>query len=164
MKTFEESKYLLLVLGIYTDAIIFNRKHPLLALTFGRDVNPRRIAAAISSRVSDQVLKELLQLELVHADPGQGGTSNGSAAVFYCAFEAMRTAQAKLAGTAAPSDPLESWSKERPIGPIILIGLGALLLLNNFRFFDFIRLGRFWPLILIGVGFYMFRNRLSGRQ
>jgi len=84
--------------------------------------------------------------------------------VFYCAFEAMRTAQAKLAGTAAPSDPLESWSKERPIGPIILIGLGALLLLNNFRFFDFIRLGRFWPLILIGVGFYMFRNRLAGRR
>jgi len=84
--------------------------------------------------------------------------------VFYCAFEAMRTAQAKLAGAAAPSDPLESWSKERPIGPIILIGLGALLLLNNFRFFDFIRLGRFWPLILIGVGFYMFRNRLAGRQ
>jgi len=83
--------------------------------------------------------------------------------VFYCAFEAMRTAQAKLAGT-VPSDPLESWSKERPIGPIILIGLGALLLLNNFRFFEFIRLGRFWPLLLIGVGVYMFRNRLSGRQ
>jgi len=83
--------------------------------------------------------------------------------VFYCAFEAMRTAQAKLAGT-LPSDPLESWSKERPIGPIILIGLGGLLLLNNFRFFEFIRLGRFWPVILIGVGLYMFRNRLSGRQ
>src|SRR5262249_54913093 len=83
--------------------------------------------------------------------------------VFYCAIDAMRTAQAKLAGT-QPSDPLESWSKERPIGPIILIGLGALLLLNNFHIFDFIRLGRLWPLILIGVGLYMFRNRLSGRQ
>src|SRR5215471_10476858 len=83
--------------------------------------------------------------------------------VLYCAFEAMRTAQAKIAG-AVPSDPLESWSKERPLGPIILIGLGALLLLNNFRFFEFIRLGRFWPVILIGVGLYMFRNRLSGRQ
>jgi Domain of unknown function (DUF5668) len=82
--------------------------------------------------------------------------------IFYCAFEAMRTAQAKVAGT-VPSDPLESWSKERPIGPIILIGLGALLLLNNFHIFDFIRLGRLWPLILIGVGLYMFRNRLSGR-
>ena len=83
--------------------------------------------------------------------------------VFYCAFEAMRTAQAKNLGT-APADPLESWSKERPIGPIILIGLGAILLLNNFHFFDFIRLGQFWPLILIGAGVYMFRNRLTGRS
>ena len=83
--------------------------------------------------------------------------------VFYCAFEAMRTAQAKNLGT-APADPLESWSKERPIGPIILIGLGALLLLNNFHFFDFIRFGQFWPLILIAAGVYMFRNRLTGRS
>ena len=83
--------------------------------------------------------------------------------VFYCAFEALRTAQAKIQGT-TPSDPLESWSKERPIGPIILIGLGALLLLNNFHFFDFIRIGQFWPLILIGAGLYMFRSRFMGRS
>jgi hypothetical protein len=83
--------------------------------------------------------------------------------VFYCAFEAMRTAQAKNLGT-TPADPLESWSRERPIGPIILIGLGAVLLLNNFHFFDFIRIGQFWPLILIGAGLYMFRNRLTGRS
>jgi Domain of unknown function (DUF5668)/B-box zinc finger len=82
--------------------------------------------------------------------------------VFYCAFEAMRTAQARNLGQ-TPSDPLESWSKERPIGPIILIGLGALLLLNNFRFFEFIRLGRLWPILLIGAGVYMFRSRLTGR-
>jgi hypothetical protein len=82
--------------------------------------------------------------------------------VFYCAFEAMRTAQARNLGQ-TPTDPLESWSKERPIGPIILIGLGALLLLNNFRFFEFIRLGRLWPILLIGAGVYMFRNRLAGR-
>jgi hypothetical protein len=83
--------------------------------------------------------------------------------VFYCAFEAMRTAQAKLAGE-APSDPLEVWSKERPIGPIILIGLGALLLLNNFHVLDAFRLGQFWPVILIAVGLYMFRGRLTGRS
>jgi hypothetical protein len=83
--------------------------------------------------------------------------------VFYCAFEAMRTAQAKNLGE-TPSDPLESWSTGRPVGPIILIGLGALLLLNNFRLFEFIRLGRLWPLVLIGAGLYMFRNKLSGRQ
>jgi hypothetical protein len=83
--------------------------------------------------------------------------------IFYCAFEAMRTAQAKNLGE-LPSDPLESWSSGRPIGPMILIGLGALLLLNNFHVFDFIRLGQFWPLILIGAGLYMFRNKLGARR
>jgi hypothetical protein len=82
--------------------------------------------------------------------------------IFYCAFEAMRTAQAKNIGE-VPADPLESWSAGRPIGPIILIGLGGLLLLNNFHLFDFIRIGRLWPLILIGAGLYMFRDKLSGR-
>ena len=82
---------------------------------------------------------------------------------FYTAFEAMQTAQARNRGE-APPDPLESWSKERPIGAIILIGLGVLFLLDNFHIFDFIRLGRMWPLILIGVGLYMFRNKLGMRS
>jgi TM2 domain-containing membrane protein YozV len=83
--------------------------------------------------------------------------------IFYSAFEAMRTAQARNLGQ-VPADPLESWSKERPVGPIILIGLGVLLLLNNFHVLDFIRLGQFWPLILIGAGLYMFRNKIAGRS
>jgi hypothetical protein len=83
--------------------------------------------------------------------------------VFYTAFEAMQTAQAKNRGEIAP-DPLESWSKDRPIGAIILIGLGVLFLLDNFHIFDFIRIGRLWPLILIGVGLYMFRNKLGVRS
>jgi hypothetical protein len=82
---------------------------------------------------------------------------------FYTAFEAMQTAQARNRGE-VPPDPLESWSKERPIGAIILIGLGVLFLLDNFHIFDFIRLGRMWPLILIGVGLYMFRNKLGVRS
>jgi hypothetical protein len=82
--------------------------------------------------------------------------------VCYCAFEAMRTAQAKNLGE-TPVDPLESWSTGRPVGPIILIALGAILFLNNFRLFEFIRLGRLWPLILIGAGLYMFRDKLGGR-
>ena len=83
--------------------------------------------------------------------------------VFYMAFDSMRTAKAKLRGE-TPTDPLESWSKNRPVGPIILIVLGALFLLNNFEWFSFGRVLRFWPLILIGVGLMMFRNRLSGRS
>jgi len=80
--------------------------------------------------------------------------------IFYMAFDAMRTAKAKQLGQ-APVDPLETWSKDRPIGPIILIGIGILFLLNNFSWFPFYRIERFWPLILIGVGVLMFRNRLG---
>lgn len=78
--------------------------------------------------------------------------------VFYMAFDAMRTARAKNMGE-RPADPLELWSKNRPIGPVILIGLGLLFLLNNFDWFSF---KYFWPIVLIGVGILMFRNRLGG--
>ena len=80
--------------------------------------------------------------------------------VFYMAFDAMRVAKERNAGQTT-IDPLESWSKERPVGPIILIGLGALFLLNNFSWFAFYRVRQFWPLILIGVGVLMFRNRIG---
>ncbi len=80
--------------------------------------------------------------------------------IFYMAFDAMRTAKAKSLGETTV-DPLESWSKNRPIGPIILIALGVLFLLNNFNWFPFYRIGRFWPVILIIVGVLLFRKRLS---
>ena len=80
--------------------------------------------------------------------------------IFYMAFDAMRTAQAQRIGEAAP-DPLQSWSMQRPVGPIILIAVGALFLLNNFDLLPFYRIERFWPLILIVVGILMFRNRLG---
>jgi hypothetical protein len=83
--------------------------------------------------------------------------------VFYMAFDAMRVAKARNLGE-MPVDPLESWSKNRPVGPIILIVLGALFLLNNFSWFPFYRIWRLWPLILIGVGVLMFRNRLGSRS
>lgn len=80
--------------------------------------------------------------------------------IFYMAFDAMRTARANNLGE-SPVDPLEDWSRNRPIGPIILIGLGMLFLLNNFHVFDFFNISQFWPLVLIGVGILMFRKRLS---
>jgi len=80
--------------------------------------------------------------------------------ILYMAFDAMRVAKAKNMGATAV-DPLESWSKNRPVGPIILIGLGILFLLNNFSWFPFYRIWRLWPLVLIGVGVLMFRNRLG---
>ena len=84
--------------------------------------------------------------------------------IFYMAVDAMRTVKARNAGEAV-QDPLESWSKTRPIGPLLLIGLGGLFLLNNFGFFDFFRVRQlFWPLVLIGVGVLMLRNRVGGQN
>ena len=47
----------------------------------------------------------------------------------------------------------------------VLIGVGGLLLLANFRVFQIlhINLWRLWPLVLIAVGFMMFRDR-AGRS
>src|SRR5215469_12342467 len=82
---------------------------------------------------------------------------------FYMAIDSMRVAKARQTGEPV-SDPLENWSVQRPLGPIILIGLGAVFLLNNFGIFDFFRVKQlFFPLLLIGVGVFMLRNRLGGK-
>ncbi len=101
---------------------------------------------------------------------GVNGLDNGGAeaALWICVaalwvympIDALRTAQAKRAGLPL-SDPLDNFSRQQPIGPIILIGVGILLLLNNFEWFQWYRVARFWPLILIGVGILMFRNRID---
>jgi len=83
--------------------------------------------------------------------------------IFYMAFDAMRTAQAQQRGQVSV-DPLQSWSKQRPLGPIILIVVGAIFLLNNFDLLPFYRIERFWPLVLIGIGALMLRNKLSGND
>jgi TM2 domain-containing membrane protein YozV len=83
--------------------------------------------------------------------------------IFYMAFDSMRTAQAQQRGQVVV-DPLQSWSKNRPIGPIILIVAGAIFLLDNFDLFPFYRVERFWPLVLIGIGVLMLRNKLTGND
>ena len=83
--------------------------------------------------------------------------------ILYMAFDAMRVAKARNLGETSV-DPLESWSKNRPVGPIILIVLGVLFLLNNFNWFPFWRIWRLWPLVLIGVGVLMFRSRFERRS
>jgi hypothetical protein len=102
------------------------------------------------------------------SDVGSGGSTALAFVlvgfIFYMAIDAMRTVKARNAGQVTP-DPLESWSKSRPVGPIILIAVGALFLLNNFGFFDYFRVRQiFWPLVLIGVGVLMLRNRVGGQS
>jgi cell wall-active antibiotic response 4TMS protein YvqF/B-box zinc finger protein len=82
---------------------------------------------------------------------------------FYMGIDAVRTLKAKQTGENY-KDPLENWTKQKGFGPVLLIALGALFLLRNFGFFDFFRLRElFFPLILIGIGVWLLRNRMGGQ-
>jgi hypothetical protein len=84
--------------------------------------------------------------------------------IFYMAFDSMRVARGRQTGEAVP-DPFQNWGSQRPIVPMILIGVGALFLLNNFGIFEMFHLRRvFWPLVLIGVGALMLRNRMNEKS
>ena len=83
--------------------------------------------------------------------------------VFYMAIDALRTARARQTGQIV-TDPFENWTKNRSMGPFILIGIGGLFLLHNFGFFDMYRVREFIvPVVLIGIGVLMLRNKV-GRQ
>ena len=82
--------------------------------------------------------------------------------IFYMAIDALRSAKSRQTGEPL-KDPIELWSAKQPLGPIILIGVGVLILLNNFGFFERFRIGEFfWPVVLIVVGFLMLRKRMDG--
>jgi len=85
-----------------------------------------------------------------------------SALWVYMPVDAYRTAKARLAGQRL-DDPLENFSKGKPVGPFLIIGIGILLLLHNFDWFPWWRIQQFWPVLLIVLGVFMFRNRLGGR-
>jgi hypothetical protein len=48
-----------------------------------------------------------------------------------------------------------------PVGPMILIGLGLLLLLANFGFFRWSWVGRLWPLGLVALGAWILFGRVK---
>jgi Domain of unknown function (DUF5668)/B-box zinc finger len=83
--------------------------------------------------------------------------------IFYMAIDALRTAKARQIGQTV-ADPFENWTRNRSVGPFILIAIGGLFLLRNFGFFDIFRVREiFWPVVLIGIGVLMLRNRVSGQ-
>jgi hypothetical protein len=83
---------------------------------------------------------------------------------FYMAVDALRSAKARQTGTSA-TDPFQEWTGNRSVGPFILIAIGGLFLLHNFGFFDYFRVRElFWPVVLIGIGILMLRNRVRGQS
>jgi hypothetical protein len=83
--------------------------------------------------------------------------------VIYMAIEAHRTAKAKLLGLPC-TDPFGSIGGKVPIGPLILIGLGVLFLLDKFNYLPLERIFEFWPVFLILLGAYLLWRRMGSRS
>ena len=87
--------------------------------------------------------------------------------VFYMVIEAHHTAKKKRAGL--PVDEFSSIVNLRgthtglPLGAIVLIGLGILLLLNTTGLIPMERVMRYWPAGLILLGVYMLYARVDHR-
>jgi len=84
---------------------------------------------------------------------------------FYMPFEAYHTAKKRELGL-TPDEwssilPAGRYSGRAPVGPIVLIGIGVLYLLNSLDLINFHQIGRYWPVILIVVGVYMLYSRMS---
>jgi Domain of unknown function (DUF5668) len=82
---------------------------------------------------------------------------------FYMPIDAYRVAKAKQEGKLEPSSFLEGEGR-KPVGAIILIGLGIFLLLANAGLFRWDWLARGWPVLLIGLGVWMLADRWKRKQ
>lgn len=86
--------------------------------------------------------------------------------VFYMAFEAYHTARRRQLGQLV--DEFSSLVPMRgqrqsafPAGPVALISIGVLFLLNTLDIVRFSQLIRYWPIALIALGAYMLYERVT---
>ncbi len=94
-----------------------------------------------------------------HGDPAETAVSLLlSAFIFYMAIDAYRTAKARVLGQPPPLS-LGDWGTDKPVAPIILIGLGVLFLLDRLGIFAIGRLFDLWPVILIVIGVLLWMKR-----
>ena len=85
--------------------------------------------------------------------------------VFYMAFEAYHTARKRQLGQTVDEFssivPMRGRSSSFPAGPVALIGIGVLVLLNTLDIVRFSQLIRYWPVALIALGGYMLYERVT---
>ena len=82
---------------------------------------------------------------------------------FYMPVEAYRVAKARQAGEPQPPDLVESEGR-RPIGAIVLIALGILFLMGNFRLLKMEWFSKVWPIGLVALGVWILMDRMKRDQ
>jgi hypothetical protein len=81
---------------------------------------------------------------------------------FYMVIDSYQTAKAKQLGQPTPEwFGLGDMKMNAPIGAALLIGLGALFLLDNFGIPVFRHIGKYWPVLLIVIGVLLLQRRLG---
>jgi hypothetical protein len=87
---------------------------------------------------------------------------------FYMAFEAYHTASKRLRGEVVDEFsglfPVGRRSSGLPLGPIVLIVLGVIFLLDTTEIIRLYQIIRYWPVFLILLGWYLLYLRLRGEQ
>ena len=81
-----------------------------------------------------------------------------AAFIVFMVIDAYRSAKAINAGQAPPIHVGRVMS-DKPIGPLILIGLGVLFLLEELHLFRIGWIFRYWPVFLIAIGAWMLYRR-----
>lgn len=85
--------------------------------------------------------------------------------VFYSAIDAYRNAVAINLRSAGRPPELESTDDaESPAWGGVLLAIGVLLLMNNLGILQLAAVRQFWPLILVGAGFWFLRRSLRRRD
>ncbi len=83
----------------------------------------------------------------------------------YMPFEAYHTASKRQRGELVDEFssiiPVQQSSSGMPLGPVILIVLGVIFLLNNLEILRLYQIVRYWPLFLIVLGVYLLSARLT---
>ena len=82
---------------------------------------------------------------------------------FYMPIDAYRIAKARQEDKPEPPSVLEG-NNRKPVGAIVLIGLGIFLLLANAGLFRWDWLARGWPVILIALGVWLLADRWKQKQ
>jgi len=81
---------------------------------------------------------------------------------FYMVIDSYHTAKAKVLGRPVPEwFGLGDMKMNAPIGAALLIGLGAMFLLDNLGVPVFNQIGKYWPVLLIVVGILLLQRRLG---
>jgi Domain of unknown function (DUF5668) len=85
---------------------------------------------------------------------------------FYMPFEAYHTARRRQMGQVVDEFssifPMRTRHRGLPVGPIVLIALGVIFLLNTMNVLQFEDIVRWWPVALIVLGAYMLYCRITG--